>query len=310
MGGLRLLWSDEAVWGHQDVPAAYVHGLMISRSNRGQGLGEELLAWAEEQARAAGASALRLDCVEANEVLRSFYRRVGLTEVGRRDFDGPRHSAVLFEKPLYGLPADELRFWTRPAQPDLPPVVLLHGSGQDETALLGFAENACPAHTLVPVRGRVPWEGGFAFFRRRPDRTLDQADLALGAKSLRRLLRRLRDDGHQPPVLVGYSNGAIAAAAAILTEPRLSVGAVLLRPLSPMPGQALPSLDGYSLLLVAARDDARRRPDDAPALHRQLLAAGASSTLAVLPTGHPLTTRDQATVASWLRDLVRTGNAA
>lgn len=200
--------------------------------------------------------------------------------------------------------AGGLSYWINPAQPLLPPVVLLHGSGQDEQALRDFAEQACPEHPLVAVRGRVPWEGGFAFFRRKPDRSLDYADLAEGAHALLGLLRRLVDEGHPRPVLLGYSNGAVAAAAWFALDSTLSAGAVLLRPLTPSPGRSFRSLAGYPVLLVAAQDDARRAPGDAEALHEQLLAAGAASNLVVLPTAHPLTERDAATVASWLGNLV------
>ena len=85
---------------------------------------------------------------------------------------------------------------------DLPPVVLLHGSGQDEDALLPFARAAFPGHPLIAVRGRVPWEGGFASFRRLPDRTLDEADLVQGAAAVQRLLGRLHDEGQRRPVLL------------------------------------------------------------------------------------------------------------
>jgi len=108
-------------------------------------------------------------------------------------------------------PSADLLAWTHQARADLPPVVLLHGSGQDENALLAFARAACPGHTLTAVRGRIPWEGGYAFFRRRPDRTLDEADLAKGAAAVQRLLSRLLNKTQQLPLLVGYSNGAIAA---------------------------------------------------------------------------------------------------
>ena len=198
----------------------------------------------------------------------------------------------------------ELLHWLPSATPSvLPPVVLLHGSGQDERALLSFAEQACPGHPLVPVGGRVAWEGGFAFFRRNPDRTLDYADLARGADAILGLLGRLLDEGCRPPVLLGYSNGAIAAAAALARDPSLSVGAALVRPLTPSPDSALPTLTGYPVLLVAARQDDRRQPEDAPTLHGQLLAAGAAASLVTVPAGHPLTDRDAAVIASWLADL-------
>ena len=201
-------------------------------------------------------------------------------------------------------PSAELLAWTHRAGADLPPVVLLHGSGQDEDALLAFARAACPGRTLIAVRGRIPWEGGYAFFRRSPDRTLDEADLARGAAAVQRLLRRLLDEGQQLPLLLGYSNGAIAAAAAVLRDPHLSAGAVLLRPLSPSPQRALPRLDGYPVLLVCGQDDARRDPADGPSLDGQLRAAGAVTTLVHLPVGHALTAADEDAVATWLRERV------
>lgn len=97
---LRLLWSDEPVWREQNAFAAYVHGLMVNRAEAGLGLGAALLAWAEQQARKKAAPLLRLDCVESNEALRHYYRALGFSEVGRRDFDGPWYSAVLLEKDL------------------------------------------------------------------------------------------------------------------------------------------------------------------------------------------------------------------
>ena len=100
VGGLRLLWSDPAIWGHEDCFATYVHGLMVDRAHSGRGLGEAMLAWAEAQGRARGAVLFRLDCCESNGVLRAYYARQGFAEVGRRDFEGAWFSATLFEKRL------------------------------------------------------------------------------------------------------------------------------------------------------------------------------------------------------------------
>jgi ribosomal protein S18 acetylase RimI-like enzyme len=100
-GCLRLIWSDDEVWGGRsdaDVPAGYVHGLVVDPALAPPGLGAALLAWAEEQVAARGRRLLRLDCVEGNGRLRRYYRERGFTEVGRRDFDGAWLPAVLFEK--------------------------------------------------------------------------------------------------------------------------------------------------------------------------------------------------------------------
>lgn len=96
--GLRLLWADAAIRPDDGVRSVYVHGLMTDR--RLAGLGARLLDWAAATGHEAGATAVRLDCVEGNERLRRYDLDLGFREVGRRDFDGPFFSTALLEKTL------------------------------------------------------------------------------------------------------------------------------------------------------------------------------------------------------------------
>jgi phospholipase/carboxylesterase len=184
----------------------------------------------------------------------------------------------------------------------LAPVVLLHGSGGSEASLRGFGLAVAAGRRCLAVRGRVPWEGGFAFTRRNPDRTLDRADLTGRCAEFCDLLRRLDPDGDRPPLLVGFSNGAIMAAAAILAAPALSSGAVLLRPLSPRPRARFPARGGYPALLRGGAADARRHATDTPVLAEQFRQAGAEVAAQVLPTGHELDEAgdDQRLTRDWL----------
>lgn len=168
------------------------------------------------------------------------------------------------------------------------PVVLLHGSGGSENSLIGFGDRVADGRACIALRGRVPWEGGYAFFRREPDRTLDRADLAARCGEFCDFLRQFGATGGRRPLLVGYSNGAVMAAAAVLAAPALSSGAVLLRPLSPRSDGEFPALDGYPVLLLGGARDARRHPSDTPILAERFRRAGARVTAQVLPLGHAL----------------------
>lgn len=170
----------------------------------------------------------------------------------------------------------------------LAPLVLLHGSGGSETYLMGFTRSIAPGRTAFALRGPVPWEGGYAFFRRHADRSLDLVDLAARCSELCDFLSHLIASGRPRPILVGYSNGAIMAAAAAIRAPGLSAGAILLRPLSPDAGSDFPPLQGYPVLLLGAERDERRRPSDTPELAEQFRAAGASVTTHMLQAGHGL----------------------
>jgi phospholipase/carboxylesterase len=182
-------------------------------------------------------------------------------------------------------------------------LVLLHGSGGSETSLINFVHSIAPERTAFAVRGRVPWEGGYAFFRRNPDRSLDREDLAARTVEFCDFLRHLNTAGHPKPVLVGYSNGAILAAAAVVQAPELSSGAVLLRPLSPNGKASFPPLRGYPVLLLGGMSDERRDTADTPHLAEQFRRAGALVKAHLLPTGHALETGlDHWLAREWLLD--------
>lgn len=182
----------------------------------------------------------------------------------------------------------------------LSPLILLHGSGSSETFLANFARRVAPERVAFALRGRVPWEGGFAFFRRNADRTLDQKDLASRCSEFCSFLEHLSATGYRRPLLIGYSNGAVMAAAAAVRAPELSSGSILLRPLSPSAEGGFPPLHGYPVLLLGGATDKRRNPSDTPHLAEQFRHSGALVTAYVLPTGHYLEEADDWLSREWL----------
>ena len=66
----------------------------------------------------------------------------------------------------------------RGSNPAKPPLVLLHGSGGDEHEIVPLAANLAPGSPILAVRGGIPFDGGFAFFHRFQDRSIDEADIA------------------------------------------------------------------------------------------------------------------------------------
>jgi len=112
---------------------------------------------------------------------------------------------------------------------------MLHGSGGDEHDLVQLAEELAPGSPILGLRGTVAIDGGFAFFHRFPDRTIDEADLTDRVPVLADFKEAIlaRHSVAKRPVAVGFSNGAIMATALLLTHPRLLVGAILLGQFSP-----------------------------------------------------------------------------
>jgi phospholipase/carboxylesterase len=186
-------------------------------------------------------------------------------------------------------------------------MVLLHGSGGDERDLVPLAAEIAHGAPMLSLRGTVEFDGGFAFFRRRPDRSIDEADLTARTPPLAGFLAAANlDHGFaRPPVVIGYSNGAIMAAALLLTHPSLFSGAILLRPLSPFLDDPPVRLDATPVLILDGEKDSRRSPGDGAQLAKRFIQAGAAVTHQVLPVGHAVTEMDERIARDWLALLRR-----
>ncbi|WP_327138810.1 alpha/beta hydrolase [Nocardia sp. NBC_01327] len=186
---------------------------------------------------------------------------------------------------------------------DRAPVVLLHGSHGSESDLMSLACELAPGATRLGVRGTVDMGEGYAFFHRLPDRRVDEADMAARIPVLAECIETacISCNLTKRPFAIGFSNGAIMAAALLLTRPGLLAGAVLFRPLSPFIHPPCRRMNGTPVLIIDCAQDTRRSPGDGSRLAEQLSAAGALVAHHVLPVGHMVTAEDSEIAREWLR---------
>ena len=187
------------------------------------------------------------------------------------------------------------------AEPSHTPLLLLHGSGGTEQDMVPLAAALAPRSTAVAIRGAVPWEHGFAFFRRFADRSIDERDLLARAGRLAEDIVQIGVDCRfqKPPVAVGFSNGAMAATLVMLYSGPLS-GAVLFRPLSPFASDPDKQIPATPVLIIDGRDDERRLPGDGARLALRMARIGADVAHHVLPAGHSLVADDLRLAREWL----------
>ncbi|REE69624.1 acetyltransferase (GNAT) family protein [Paenibacillus taihuensis] len=104
VGCFSVQWEDKEIWGelyHED--AGYVHRLCTARSRTGEGIGNELIRYAENYICAQGKSWIRLDCMADNPSLNAYYVNSGFTHCGR--FDVNVWSVNLYEREIGKTPA-------------------------------------------------------------------------------------------------------------------------------------------------------------------------------------------------------------
>lgn len=107
VAAVAVRWEDDEIWEPDPVgTAGYIHLLMVDRHRAGRGLGDMMLAHAEDRIARDGRRLARLDAVATNRVLLDWYRQRGYRDVGTRTFeDSHWHDTVLLEKPLPHVPA-------------------------------------------------------------------------------------------------------------------------------------------------------------------------------------------------------------
>src|SRR5277367_1933966 len=188
-------------------------------------------------------------------------------------------------------------------RPDGPPLLLLHGTGGDESDLLPLGKSISPGSPLLSPRGKV-LEGGMPrFFRRLAEGVFDEDDLRRSANDLAEFVEEARKRyGIAAPIALGYSNGANIAAALLLLRPHLLAGAMLLRAMVPLKEALKAELAGKPILILSGRFDPIIPSSNSSRLAAMLADDGARVQQNTLPVGHGLTQADVDLARKWIHE--------
>lgn len=190
-------------------------------------------------------------------------------------------------------------------------LLLLHGTGGDESDLLPLGQMIAPGAALLSPRGQVLENGMPRFFRRLAEGVFDHEDVVRRAHDLADFVTAtVARHGLAAPVAVGFSNGANIAAAIMLLRPEVLGGAVLIRAMVPLPQPPAAGLAGQPVLILSGGMDPIVPEGEAARLAAQLTAAGAAVDHEILPAGHGLTQADVTLARRWLAGLDRAGEDA
>ena len=173
------------------------------------------------------------------------------------------------------------------------PLLLLHGTGGDETDLLPLGREIAPRAALLSPRGNVLEADMPRFFRRYREGLFDEDDVRRRANELSHFVAEARRAyGLARPMALGYSNGANIAAAVLLLHPKTLAGAILLRATTPLTEPPKPDLSGIPVMILSGLSDPVIARSGAETLARALASAGARVERVELTAGHGLTQAD------------------
>ena len=138
------------------------------------------------------------------------------------------------------------------------PLLLLHGTGGNETDVLPLRDHLSPGAATLSVRGTVLENGMPRFFRRLREGVFDEDDLRHRADDLGDFVvtASMAYGIEEPLVAVGYSNGANIASALLLQRPGLLGAAVLLSAMVPFAAPPDADLSGTMVIVSNGSRDA------------------------------------------------------
>ena len=193
--------------------------------------------------------------------------------------------------------------WEPAASPDGMTLLLLHGTGGDESDLLPLGRLIAPGAALLSPRGNVLEHGAPRFFRRLAEGVFDLDDLHARTEELARFIEDAAERysfSTSRLYAVGFSNGANIAASVLLSKPGTIAGAVLLRAMTPFEPAGLADLSATSVLLSQGRQDPIVSSVTAERLAELLRDRGADVELVWQGASHGLVQGDVTAATRWL----------
>jgi phospholipase/carboxylesterase len=181
-------------------------------------------------------------------------------------------------------------------------MILMHGSGGDESTLVDLASRIAPDATLIGVRGRVVQNGVKRWYKRLTPTEFDQQDVRAEATAFVEFMRSKATElklDLSSATFLGYSNGANLIAAMTQLYPGIVTKAVLLRPMPVLADAPKVDLSNSKFLTIAGENDKLYYPF-ADRLQKMLASCGAKVDARVIGTGHNLGDEDVRIVAEWL----------
>ena len=185
-------------------------------------------------------------------------------------------------------------------------LLLLHGTGGDESDLLPLGLLLLPGAGLLSPRGQVLENGMPRFFRRLAEGVFDMEDLATRTTELAAFVRQASDAYRFDPaqvVAVGFSNGANIASSLLQREPGLLNAAVLLSPMLPYEPETRPDLSRTAVFIGAGRSDPVAPPEQVERLAKWLGERGASVSVTWDPGGHEVSQAQVTAARAWIETL-------
>lgn len=184
-------------------------------------------------------------------------------------------------------------------------LVLFHGTGGDENALISLAQEVAPNFNHLALRGEVTGDDGMRRFAytTKENPIIDSEDMLRRVPNIIKILKMLKVRyGIQELWALGFSNGANALSAILLDGEPIFNRAILLRPSNIDITTKENNLNGLNILIHSGAKDDILDPQDAKDLELRLINNGGNVEHKVLPYDHWMRQAEVDILKQWFKD--------
>jgi phospholipase/carboxylesterase len=185
-----------------------------------------------------------------------------------------------------------------------PLLFLFHGTGGNESNLLGLGQRLMPHAHIVAPRGDVSEGGALRFFKRTGEGVYDMADFERATTKMAAFIEaQIEASRPSTAIALGYSNGANILASLLFTRPDLVDAAVLMHPLIPFAPEQQPGLSRKAILITAGQNDPICPPPLTERLDAYFSSQGASIETSWHEGGHEIRPEELIAVQTFVSKL-------
>lgn len=186
-----------------------------------------------------------------------------------------------------------------------PVFVLLHGTGGNETSLLGIGKDLNPKASFLGIKGDITEEGRTRYFHRLVEGGYDEQEMWDRGVTLVDVITDCSQIYGFPMdniILVGYSNGANMAIHLLLNELLTVKGVILFHSLYPMPPKKT-NLNGLPVFLTFGEEDKIVSVEESQRVERVMREAKGKVTV-LWTRGHLIHLKEIKEAKKWLEEVV------
>jgi phospholipase/carboxylesterase len=181
-------------------------------------------------------------------------------------------------------------------------LIVLHGTGGDETSMIPVAEYIDEKSSVLSIRGNINENGMFRYFKRIHPGVFDVENLKIETENLKMFIDNFLDkNGFNPQniSILGYSNGANILGSLIYHYGKMFGKSILMHPMIPIKDYPIVDQQSQKILITAGDNDPLVKIDETKELGELLKSNNSDLTLKIYSYGHSVSDEELLDIKNW-----------